>query len=498
MSNMLARNALSNVLQILLSTMLLFLLYRYLSATLGIAKLGVWSVVLATASASRIADFGLSVGVTRFVAKYLSSAEPRRAAAAIETAALTLWVTFAIVLVAVYPLLSRIIAHVFESEHQLDALSLLPYAMLSLWFSIVVDVFQSGLDGCQRMDLRAGLVLAGQMLLFALALLLVPQFGLIGLAWAQIGQGVSLLIIGWWLLRRRLPQLSRVPWHWQRDILREMLGYGVNVQIASFAMIIFDPLTKALMARFGGATAAGYFEIATQVVIKVRSIIVGANKAIVPMVVQYNENLPQRIQKIYQENMQLLVLITLPVYTFLFVWSSFVSQFLLGEYNTEFVFYCQLAVAAWALNTFSGPAYFFNLGTGRVGWNTLSHLTIGGLNVILGFLLGRRFGADGVALAYAGSLTVGSCLLIYLFQKINAVPIRVLALREHLGLVSATLFSIVYASLDVMVPYSGKIIHMSLILLVPLLIIGVATWLHPMRKRLWTRLLDPAVAKAAK
>ena len=176
------------------------------------------------------------------------------------------------------------------------------------------------------MDVRAGLVLVGQMLLLALAFLLVPHFGIIGLAWAQLGQGSFLLILGWWLLWRRLPQFFRVPWRWKRDTFREMMGYGVNVQLASLSMILFDPLTKALMAKFGGATAAGYFEMANQVVIKGRALIVSANQAIVPKVAQLIEVMPQRLPTIYYENMQLIVLVTLPGCTLLFAWAGIASR----------------------------------------------------------------------------------------------------------------------------------------------------------------------------
>ena len=107
----LSRNAMANVLQMGLSAVLLFLLYRYLASTLGVSKLGIWSVVLASASASHLLVLGLSASVTRFVAKHITLEEPRRAAEAIETAALTLSVGLALVLPVVYPFLSKILSH---------------------------------------------------------------------------------------------------------------------------------------------------------------------------------------------------------------------------------------------------------------------------------------------------------------------------------------------------------------------------------------------------
>ena len=59
----------ANVLQVGLNAMLLLLLYRYLASTLGASKLGIWSMVLASASASHIVGLGLSASVACFVAK---------------------------------------------------------------------------------------------------------------------------------------------------------------------------------------------------------------------------------------------------------------------------------------------------------------------------------------------------------------------------------------------------------------------------------------------
>ncbi len=486
----LSRNAIANVLQMGFSAALLFFLYRYLTSTIGVAKLGVWSVVLASVSASRIVDFGMSVSITRFAAKYLALDEPRLAAETIETAALTMSVVLAFVLPAIYPLLSKIISHLFNAEYLPDALSLLPYAMVSLWLSIVAAVFQSGLDGCQRMDVRAGLIMTGQTLLLALAFWLVPHFGLIGLAWAQIGQGCFLMILGWWLLRRRLPQLCRVPRRWRRDAFREIIGYGVKVQVASLSMILFDPLTKVLMAKYAGATSAGYFEMANQVVVKGRALIVSANQAIVPKVVQLTEVMPQRLPTIYLENMQLIGLVTLPACTLLFAWAGFVSLLLLGGYKTEFVFFVQIVTIAWTLNTFATPAYYANLGTGHVGWNTLSHVTMGGLNCIFGFLFGSYFGAKGVALGYAGSLVVGSWLLIANFHKQNAVSWRALFSHEQLGLASVSMIILAYSTFEVMMPIGDEKIRMAILIFFLPLILGVSVWFNPIRKRIFTRALS--------
>jgi O-antigen/teichoic acid export membrane protein len=480
----LARNALANIVQALAGAGLLFALYRYINTTLGVEQLGVWSVVLATVSASRLADLGLSAGVTRFVARDRARGELVHAGQVIDTATLTLMVLVWAMMPPLYLLIVKLLPHLFDTRHLAQALTILPYALGSLWLTIVAAVFQGGLDGCQRMDLRTGLVVTGQALLLMLAIWLVPQRGLVGLAWAQIGQGLFLSVVGRLLLRHALPTLPRLPRRWNKPVLREMLGYSANVQAATVFMLLLDPIVKMLMARFGGPAAAGYFEMANQVVIKVRALIVTANQVIVPHVAALAEAESSRLSRLYHENMQVLVFVTLPAFALLIAWAGGFSWLLAGAYQPEFVFFLALLALAWGANIFAGPAYFTNMGTGQVGWNTLSHIIMGVLNASLGWLLGSRYGAHGVAFAYVIALVTGSGVLIAVFQHRNGLGWPRGFAREHLGLAVVCAAVAVIGGIEPLRPSIGSPVTLATGLLLPSLIIAVAAWLHPMRRQL--------------
>jgi len=478
--NRLVRNGLVNALQLLASAALLFALYRYINATLGVEQLGVWSVVLATVSASRLADMGLSAGVIHFVARDRALGKPDRVVQVIDTAALTIMATVGAVLPLLYPILAKLLPQLFDEGHVTQAQEILPYALVSLWLTTVAAVFQGGLDGCERMDLRAALMVAGQVLLLALALWLVPQLGLVGLAWAQIGQGLFLAVAGRLLLRRTLPQLPWLMWRWRRGVLREMLGYAGNVQAAALFMLFIDPVAKALMARFGGAAAAGYFEIANQVVLRVRSLIVAANQAVVPHVAALMVNEPARIERIYRESMRVLVVVSLPVFALLVAWADWIVWLLVGVSHAELVFLMGILVVAWGANIFAGPAYFTNMGIGRVGWNTVSHLIMGVLNVGLGWLLGSRYGAHGVVIAYA----------IAVYQRRNGVGWSSVLAREHLWLAVACLAVAALGWFSPLWSSAGEPFALTVGLVLPPLVLGLVFWFHPVRRQVLGQMMS--------
>lgn len=488
-----ANNALANVIQIFISTLLIFVLYRYIGAELGVDQLGVWSVVLATASASRLADLGLSAGITRFVARDLARALPRKAAQTIETSVITLAIMVVILLIGLYPVLRRVLAFVFSGTYLEQANDILPFALVSLWMAIVASVAQSGLDGCQRMVPRAALIVLGQLVMVALAFALVPRLGLLGLAWAQIGQSAFLLVVGWVVLRSNLPEVPLLPTTWSRSSFREMLAYGANVQVANLSMLLLDPMTKVLMVKFGGPTAAGYFEIASQVVLRMRTLIVAANQAIVPKIAHLGEVEPAKLLTMYRQNISLLTMIALPMYALLFAWSLLLSRLIIGHDESQFTFFLQVGVIAWMANTFSAPAYFVNMGIGSVRINTIAHLLMGVLNFLFGCVLGYMYGAVGVAWSHAVSLMLGSMWLITAFHVRNSIHLHDLWLREHVPLLGVCVAVSLVGGMNVMEPIGGQdgwVYYLVMIFVFPF-VLGVALMLHPRRHVLWSLAVTP-------
>lgn len=418
---MMVRNAVANSIQMLLGSLLLFALYKCILAILGVDKLGIWSVVLATASFSRLADFGLGAGVTKFVARYLALNMNQKAAQVVETGILVMGVAGALILSCAYPFLKPIMGYLFSAEYLSEALDILPYALISLWLTIVGAVSLSGLDGCQRMVPKAFLTILSQCLLLLLAYLMMPDYGLKGLAWAQISQGVFLLVGGWFLLRGRLKELHLIPSNCNKVIFNEMLRYGLNIQAANLFILCVDPLTKIYLTKFGGPESAGYFEIANQVVIRVRSLIVAANQAIIPKIAELFENEPEKISEFYCQNIRILATIAVPIYSLLLIWSGIFSQIILNEIHEQFIFYLQICSIVWLTNTFTVPAYFSNMGTGFVGLNTLAHILMGTLNLLMGWMLGMLYGAPGVVYGYSIAIILSSMMFIGVFQYRNKI-----------------------------------------------------------------------------
>jgi O-antigen/teichoic acid export membrane protein len=416
MNKSLRFNSFVNLTQSLLSGLLVFILYRLITNTLGIASLGIWSVVIATVSTSRLADFGLGSAVTKFVASDLAKGDSKSAAKSVETSLVAVGVIAFFILILVSPIIRYLLSLIFVGDDLVSALNLLPYAIASLWLVLTSTILLSSFDGAQLMLTRAVIVVVGQLIMLVFSLVLIPNFGLLGLALGQLIQGLFLLISSWVLLRKALDGLSVLPSYFSKKIFIKMFKYGFNVQVSGIVSMLFDPLTKALMAKFGGASITGLFEIANQVVLKVRALIISANQAVIPKVAELMEKDQKNIKDLYVKNIKVLLLITMFAFSILLIWIQPLISFLLKDAPDNFyLIYYSLALA-WFANTLASPAYFFNLGIGSVKDNTVTHVFMGLLNLIFGLIFGYYYGWHGVLFAYVFSLTIASLYLAINFE----------------------------------------------------------------------------------
>jgi O-antigen/teichoic acid export membrane protein len=493
-SSRLISNATISVIQTVFSGFVLFILYRYLIKHLGSDQLGLWSVVLASTSVARLSDMGLTGSVVKFVARYRALKDDIQAAEVVQTAAISIACVMAVLCLAIYPLLDNLLALAIPAASMPQAMSILPWAVFSLWLGSIAGVFQSGLDGCQRMDIRNILMIFSNIFFLVAAVWAVPNFGLVGLAIGQSLQVILLMLASWFVLRKQLKTLPWLPILWHKAKFKEMFGYAVNFQINSIAILLFDPLTKLLMSRYGGLSSAAYYEMASQLILKLRALIIAANQALVPAVAELHEISPEKVRDVYIKAYSLLFFVTIPFYAAILITLPMISVLWVGYTEPQFILYGVVLLVGWGLNTLSGPAYFINLGTGDLKWNSISHVLMAIMNVLLGLLLGFIYGGIGVAIGSMTALVIASGFIMYALHKRLKIPLKTIVPSEHYMLqivvfcymaISIWINSVYFLNLSIVV--SG-VVNISLYLV----IIGVVMWVHPYRTMLLQRFIRRA------
>jgi O-antigen/teichoic acid export membrane protein len=472
--------------QIIVVSIALFFLYRYLLDVIGAEQIGLWSLILATTAVSQIANLGLSGSIVKYVAKYAAREDADRIIQLVETAVTSVAVVMGLLLVVFFPLGKWLLRRVIPAEAFAVAVEILPIAFVALWIMSITSVVQSGLDGFQRIDLRAWLIIAGTGLHFALCIALAPRFKLMGLAYARLAENVVVFVGSWILFKTQVPGHSLLPGRWNKSAFFEMVHYSLSFQVISIAGILTDPISKGLMGRYSSLATVGYYEMASRFVQQVRLIVVSANQVLVPEIARLKERLPHQILPFYRLSCQFVSYLSLPLFTSIVVLAPSISEIWIGRHEGSFVTFLSLLAGAWLANILSAPAYIAYMGIGEMRWNVISQLSLAAMNLILGYLLGAAIGGVGVCLAWAISLVLGSSLVSLSFHLRNRVSVRDIISSKNRNILFSCLILVAVAAamhhwlLDRIAIEAYSL----LILLIGLPILVIPLWKNPMRLKI--------------
>lgn len=481
----LKNNLLFSGTQVLIQAVIYLILYRYLLDTIGIEKIGIWSIVLATTSAAKISEMGLAGSITKFVAKYHSKKNDTAASECIQTASVTLALGVAVILLLIYPVLQWSIHYFLPKEGLADGVEMLPYALFSLWVASVANIWMSALDGCLRSDLRAIIMILGSIILLAGSIILVKSYGLVGLVTAQIMQSVFLLLAGWIFIKRTIHPLPIFPYHWKLSRFKEMFTYAFNFQINSIMIMLFDPAAKILLGKFSDLATVGHFEMAQRLITMARNLIIQSNRVVVPVFASIDNDETGKHTQLYSNNLKYLFFILTPLFAILLGLVPTISEGWLGVRNQQFIFMASSLAIAWYINSIAAPAYFAYLGQGKLFWVTTAHVTQAAINLFLGYALGSICGWQGIIISFCLALVVGSFMPAWSYQKEVELSIKQIFSKHDVILFIFCFSTAIIALIGDHLMYDYNINmykRMSLITFVILFLTSLSVWIHPIRK----------------
>ena len=440
-------NIISTILQVLVVGVVYLFLYKFLLESLGIEKLGVWSIILATSSIANLANFGITSGLVKFIADYNAKKNLKDIPKLIFTALVSIIILFLLIVIIIYFFSKVILGFVVEQKYLSLALEILPYSLLCLFINSVGGIFTSTLEGFQKNYVKNFLFLFSSVFLLLSSYYLVPIYQLKGVAIAQVLQSV-IILVGSLLFVINTSQLAIFnKWNWDYKIFRELINYGAKFQVISVFQMLYEPITKGLISKFGGLAVLGYYEMAARLVNQVRALIVNANQVMVPVVAHTNSTQKENLKELYNKMMYITFFVNVLLISVLLIFTPIISILWIGHWEPIFVFSMLLLSTSIFVNILIGPAYFSCVGEGNLNLILKSQIMIGILNLILGYVLGYYFSGKGVIVSWAISVAISSFYLFYNYQKEKDIPLTNLFTKYNVILffvsVLVTIFSFV-------------------------------------------------------
>lgn len=490
----------SSITQTIIGAITSFMLLKYILDVLGAAKLGVWSLVLAAASMVQVANLGMTGSIVKHVADCDALADKEKMSAVIQTTILSIAVFALLLIVTAYPLAKAYFGFALDPASYTDAIEILPVALIAFFVYMIAAVYQGAIYGCHLIIHRNAILIVDSISYLLLSIMLMPGYGLLGLAYARLAQNFFTLLLSIAVLKHRLVQLPLVPMYWSKSRFSEMFTYAANFQLISLLTMLADPITKGLLGKYGSVSMVGYYEIANRIVQVFRALLVNANQVLVPTFARLDKLDPGRISSTFIASYQVVFYLTVPGFCLLAISAPLISEIMIGREEPFFVRSVSLLSAGWLLNTLAVPAYFAIIGAGNMKVNVASHLAMTAVNLLLAYVWGRTIGGIGVVSAWSLALAIGGILLNMMYFRAhgvswrNAIPegSRSLAVRCLLGMVIA--YSMWWRLSDIQslvrdnlawTNVSVKIATAGAMIVAFATIVAMPMWNHSIRRKLW-------------
>lgn len=480
-------NALTSLVQVIIVSITIFVSYKYLIAVLGVEKLGVWSLIVASVSLLNIGSLGLSSTLVKYVAKYLVINNQERISSIIQTALITVVIASMILLVIVYVLAIILLKAIVPLDQIVLAKRLLPFSLLNVGLLLPAGIILSAFDGAQKFYLRNLLLIISSILFLTLVFFLVPIYDLLGVVYAQICQSLFTLLLGWYILKKVFSFLPIIPNKWDLNSFREIIGYGTNLQLITVFQMLYEPVTKSILTIFGGLSSVGYYEMANRLVLKTREMIVSMFQVLVPVYASQIEINSESFKSTYSKSVNYTFFLVIPLFSLLIVATPLISILWLGSFEYQFYLFSIILFCSWFINIINMPAYFAFLGIGLLKWNVLSHLIIGILNLLLCYILGFYLGGVGAVIGWAVALSLGSLIILYKFNSSQKLTFVSIISKENkvLFLVNVLLILVIILIQLYLFNFRNDLIINTGFILLFILIIAYFLWKHPIRRELF-------------
>ena len=421
--------------RVIVETLVVLLVTPYVVHKLGQARYGLWALAGVLTVYVRLLDFGVARSLIKYVAEFHARKGSAEINHLVNTAAL-LYVMMGVSLVGlVWWLRWPLIVYVFRVPEALqpEALAIFVGVTVVSVLRLVSGVFESVLDGLQRMELTSATsVLDRTLSAVGSVIALQLGFGLPGLVVKNAVVAVVVGILNLLLIRRLLSTLVLSPRFFSVASAGRLFRFGANFQIVNLMVFLIDPFNKWLLGRAVSIESVGYYEIATQVVARVVVLFRAVADAIYPAVSELQALLGHlSLSRVYRRATRHLATISLPAFTLMVVLSDALIDLWLGPGYPDVVRALRILGMARLVSITATPALFIAQGFGRPDLGMYAMVASGILNLTVSSLLVPRMGFDGVIYANALAIASGSLLMFVFFH--HAFRIRPTELVNAIG-----------------------------------------------------------------
>jgi O-antigen/teichoic acid export membrane protein len=487
-------NAVAGTLEQVILGLAFLVFYGLLIRIAGAELVGVLSLVLVLASIGSMTGAGFASALSHFVPLFEGRGDR---AATVDCVQTTLFCTaglYALMLGVSYVPFTILISDQAGADHAGLVPELMIPATLHVFFLGVGATTTLALTALHRSDLRLWATLAGAIVGLTVLFGSAFRFGILAGAWALVAQSGTIAIVSWFQLSRVLPELGWLPHRFDRPMAKKLFGLGMNLQVQTLLVSGLEPVTRLLIGQFGSLAAVAYFSMANRFVLQMRALIYSGAQPVLAAFSHARASAPATLASLYRRTSATVGFIAIGIFSATAGAAPFVGEVWIGDRQEDFVSFTAVLALGWLVNTMALPAYFHAYSLGRMTWSLVGHSLLFGLNLVLGWLLGLAYGAEGVVAGMGGALLISGLLLgIGNGRYAPADETARFTLRHHVPLALCALLATAaaIAAYDWLRDLASPAISGVASGIAWAVIVAPVTWFHPARAMLLSSTAQP-------
>lgn len=420
----LARNTGWALAEFIVSVTVQFLVLRFVVTSAGVASVGIWAVLVSAAQVAGFLDFGLTGGISRFLAK-AQFFEDRREIESVL--AIVVYMSVPIYL-AIATLIFGAMWYFLPSVMQPDLIGtarrVLPWST-SAWFFLILSITSGACLTALHFGYRKSqIAIAGLFIQAGLAWLWVPDHALIGLAGAQLVNYVLVIVAGLVSLRK-LAGISLLGlFRFDPDRAKEVFRFSAGMQLPSMGWALFETSIRFLMSRFGGAVLTGQYEIAYRIAAQARVLFFYLAQPLGPALVAKGLEGKAMFRDFYTTVYARFSLFGVALAAGVIATAPIVSWIMLGQVSAEYLLFAVLTAAGSAAQVWAMPSENAAVSQGVIRFNAIGTFAAVGIMLVLGVAAGYWTGARGVALSVWLASATAAIVPLVANSRVLALPLR--------------------------------------------------------------------------
>lgn len=404
-SKSLTVNIIANNIGVIGQILIAFFLSPFLVKTLGDTQYGIWTLVVALSGYMSLLDFGLSSGVTRYIANYQATND-RSSMNEVINSSLSMAFIISTLLIILSPLIANIVIQSFSLKDTSSSIlhMLIIIVAFDMAVFIITGVFRGIFGGFQRFDIiNIAQLLSALIKALAFYYYLSAGHGLITMGVISVVSNLLLVLIFYTIIQRKHSYIRFSLSFIRKEKVKLMFGYSKFIFLAMLSSQILSYSGSLVVAIFFGAAAVTWFSIPFTLVEYAKQFILALTRSYIPLFSKLDgENNTGEIYKNYLSGTKVVLIFSNLLCIGMIVFGDTFIAIWMGEYyalKAEFLIYIMFLALY-----FISPhliAYALMQGLSIHQHYAKANLILSIVSIVLSVILAKIWGLEGVALGAA-------------------------------------------------------------------------------------------------